>query len=55
MHRHTSTAPVEGERKINRLIREGRVTPAPRPWHGKLLKPIDGADPLSDLVLEDRG
>jgi prevent-host-death family protein len=47
--------PVDGERKLDRLIREGLVTPAPRPWRGKLPKPIDGAGPVSDLVLEDRG
>jgi prevent-host-death family protein len=47
--------PMSGERKIDRLIREGLVTAAPRPWRGKLPKPIEGAGPLSDLVLEDRG
>jgi prevent-host-death family protein len=47
--------PVEGERKLDRLIREGLVTPAPRPWRGKLPKPIDATGTLSDLVLEDRG
>ena len=47
--------PVAGERKLDRLIREGRVTPAPRPWRGRLPEPIDAAGPLSDLVLEDRG
>ncbi len=46
--------PVEGERTIDRLVRQGVVTPAPRPWRGKLPKPMDGAGPLSDLVLEDR-
>ena len=46
--------PVGGERKIDRLIREGVVTRAPRPWRGKLPKPIEGAGPLSDIVLEDR-
>jgi len=55
MRRRALTAPVEGERKLDRLIREGGVTPAPRPWRGKLPKPIDPAGPLSDLVLEDRG
>jgi prevent-host-death family protein len=47
--------PMNGERKIDRLIREGRVIPARKPWRGKLPKPIEGAGPLSDLVLEDRG
>lgn len=46
--------PVSGESKLERLIREGVVTPAPRPWRGKLPKPIEGAGPLSDIVLEDR-
>jgi prevent-host-death family protein len=46
--------PVNGERTIDRLIREGRVTPAPRPWRGPLPPPIEGAGPLSDLVLDDR-
>ena len=47
--------PMNGERKIDRLIREGLVIPAPNPWRGKLRKPIEGAGPLSDLVIEDRG
>jgi prevent-host-death family protein len=46
--------PVDAERKIDRLIREGVVTPAPRPWRGPLPKPIEGVGPLSDIVLEDR-
>ena len=46
--------PIEGERKIDRLIREGLVTPAPRPWRGKLPKPIEGMGSLSDVVLRDR-
>jgi prevent-host-death family protein len=46
--------PVDGERKIDRLIREGLVIPAPRPWRGPLPRPIEGAGPLSDLVLDDR-
>jgi len=46
--------PVSGESKLDRLIREGLVTPAPRPWRGKMPKPIEGAGPLSDIVLEDR-
>jgi prevent-host-death family protein len=46
--------PLEGERKIDQLIRDGVVTPAPRPWRGRLPRPIEGAGPLSDIVLEDR-
>lgn len=45
---------VDAERKIDRLIREGIVTPAPHPWRGPLPKPIEGVGPLSDIVLEDR-
>lgn len=41
------------ERKIDRLIREGKVTPAPKPWRGPLPPPIEGG-PLSDLVIEGR-
>lgn len=46
--------PLDGERKLDRLIREGLVTPAPRPWRGRLSKPIERAGPLSDIVLDDR-
>jgi prevent-host-death family protein len=46
--------PLDGLRRIDRLIREGVVTPAPRPWRGELPQPIEGAGPLSDIVLEDR-
>ena len=46
--------PVDGERTIDRLIREGLVIPAQRPWRGKLPEPIEGEGPLSDIVLEDR-
>lgn len=45
---------VDGERKIDRLIREGVVRPAPRPWKGPLPEPIQGAGPVSDIVLRDR-
>ena len=48
--------PMSGERKIDRLIREGLVIPAPNPWRANrtLPKPIEGAGPLSDLVNEGR-
>jgi prevent-host-death family protein len=48
--------PADGERKIDRLIREGVVTPAPRPWNGPLPKPIriEGVESLSEIVLRDR-
>lgn len=47
--------PMNGERKIDRLIREGLVIPAPNRGRRTLPKPIEGAGPLSDLVIEDRG
>lgn len=47
--------PLEGERTIDRLIREGLVMPAPNPWRKQILpRPIEGAGPLSDLVSEGR-
>jgi len=48
--------PVDGERTIDRLIREGVVIPAPSPWRGPLPmpEPIEGIDSLSDIVLRDR-
>jgi len=47
--------PVDGERKLDRLIREGIVTPAPNTGSRTAPEPIEGAGPLSDLVLEGRG
>ena len=46
--------PVDGERTIDRLIREGLVTQAPNTGPRTLPKPIEGAGPLSDLVIEGR-
>jgi prevent-host-death family protein len=46
--------PLEGERKFDRLIREGLITPAPNRRRRTVPKPIEGAGPLSDIVLEDR-
>lgn len=46
--------PIAGERKIDRLIREGIVTPAPSRGPRTVPNPIEGAGPLSDLVLEGR-
>jgi prevent-host-death family protein len=46
--------PVAGERKIDRLIREGIVTQAPNTGPRTWPKPIEGAGPLSDLVIEGR-
>lgn len=47
--------PIDGERKIDRLTREGLVTRAPNRGARTVPKPIEGAGPLSDLVIEDRG
>jgi len=47
-------SPVGHERALDRLIREGVVVPAPRPWQGELPEPVEGAGPLSDIVLESR-
>lgn len=46
--------PLDGELKLDRLIREGVVTPAPSRGPRTLPEPIEGAGPLSDLVLGDR-
>ncbi len=46
--------PVEGERRIDRLIREGLVTPAPNKGPRTVPKPVKGIGPLSDLVIEGR-
>jgi prevent-host-death family protein len=48
--------PVDGERKVDRLIREGVVIPAPSPWRGPppMPEPVEGIEPLSDVVLRDR-
>ena len=47
--------PMNGERKIDRMIREGLVIPAPNRGRRTVPKPIEGAGPLSDLVIEGRG
>lgn len=43
-----------GERKLDRLIAAGLVTPAPRPWTGPPPKPIKARGTVSDLVAEQR-
>jgi prevent-host-death family protein len=45
--------PLEGERKIDRLIREGVVTPAKRRT-GWLPEPIKTKGSVSDIILEQR-
>jgi prevent-host-death family protein len=46
--------PLEGERKIDRLIREGVVIPARRRtgWRPEKLIPVKGS--VSDIVIEQR-
>jgi prevent-host-death family protein len=46
--------PMDGERTIDRLIREGLVIPAPNRGRRTHPKPIEGAEPLSDLVIDGR-
>lgn len=46
--------PTNGRTKLDELIAAGIVHPAPRPWRGRLPRPIEGAGPVSDIVLEDR-
>lgn len=46
--------PLEGERKIDRLIREGVVIPARRRT-GWLPEPIKTKGSVSDIVIEQRG
>jgi prevent-host-death family protein len=46
--------PLNGERKIDRLIREGVVIPA-RSRTGWLPEPIKAKGTLSDIVIEQRG
>jgi prevent-host-death family protein len=45
--------PLTGERLIDRLIREGKVTPASSPRRS-LPKPVKAKRPVSDLVGEQR-
>ena len=45
--------PIEGERTIDRLIREGVVTPAPRPKQAAP-QPVKAAGTVSDLVAHQR-
>ena len=45
--------PMSGERTIDRLIREGRVTPAKR-TERRLPEPVKAEGTVSDLVAEQR-
>jgi prevent-host-death family protein len=42
------------ERKLDRLIRQGLVTPARNKGPRTVPQPIEGAGPLSDLVIDGR-
>jgi len=46
--------PMAGGRTIDRLIAEGRVTPAADPTARALPRPVKGYGPVSDLVAEQR-
>jgi prevent-host-death family protein len=46
--------PLDGERKIDKLIAAGIVHPAPNPWHGPPPKPVKAKGGISDLVAEQR-
>jgi prevent-host-death family protein len=46
--------PMNGESTFDRLVREGVIIPAPNKGPRTRAEPIEGAGPLSDLVLEDR-
>jgi prevent-host-death family protein len=46
--------PMNGERKIDRLIREGRVTPAANKGPRTKARPIEGLPPLSPYVIDGR-
>lgn len=46
--------PMDGRRKIDRLIAAGLVTPAPKPWNGPPPRPVKVVGTVSDLVDEQR-
>jgi prevent-host-death family protein len=46
--------PVDGQRKIDRLIAAGLLAPTPKPWRGPLPKPVKAKGTVSDLVAEQR-
>ena len=46
--------PMDGQRKIDRLIAAGLVSPAPKPWHGSPPRPVKAKGLVSDLVAEQR-
>lgn len=46
--------PISGERKIDRLIAEGRVTPAENQGPRTVPKPLKINGTVSDLIIEQR-
>lgn len=46
--------PLDGQRKIDRLIAAGIVKPAPRRTPHPVPEPVEGVGPVSDLVVEGR-
>ena len=46
--------PMDGQRKIDRLIALGLVDPIPKPWRGPMPKPVKAKGTVSDLVAEQR-
>ena len=46
--------PMDGQRKIDKLIAAGLISPAPKPWHGPPPKPVKAKGIVSDLVAEQR-
>jgi prevent-host-death family protein len=47
--------PMNGERTYDRMVREGRITPAPNQSRPRTVpKPIEGIGPVSQYVIEDR-
>lgn len=46
--------PMNGQRKIDKLIAAGLVEPAPKPWKGPPPRPVKAKGTVSDLVAEQR-
>ena len=46
--------PMDGQRKIDKLIAAGLISPAPKPWRGPPPKPVKAKGIVSDLVAEQR-
>lgn len=46
--------PMNGERKIDKLIAAGLVEPVPKKWDGPRPRPVKARGTVSDLVAEQR-